>query len=214
MREKPIAPRRVRVERGIYRSPASGRLEIQYTDKTGKTRWRAVDGDLADARLARADAKLGYGPHSKKLGRLSFADVADEWFTAQTHLRPRTRELYATALNRHLLPRIGERPISTVDEDAIAQVIAELQAQGLAGWTIRGILVPLGRVLAYASRRKWIGDNPIRKLERSERPRVVRREMRILRPDEIKALLASATTTYRGSLATALFSGLRVGELL
>ncbi len=84
-----------------------------------------------------------------------------------------------------------------IDEDVIAQVISELHADGLAGWTIRGILTPLGRVLSYAARKKLIPDNPMRRLERSERPKVMRREMRILRPDEIDALLRGAPRAYR-----------------
>src|SRR5205807_7638962 len=109
---------------------------------------------------------------------------------------------------------IGDVPIRELDEDTIAHVIADLQAQGLAGWTIRGILVPLGRVLAHATRRGIITDNPMRRLERRERPRVGRREMRILTPEEINALLAVARPTYRTLLATAVFTGLRQGELL
>jgi integrase len=42
----------------------------------------------------------------------------------------------------------------------------------------------------------------------------VRREMRILRPEEIDALLRAVTPLYRPLLATAIFTGLRQGELL
>lgn len=205
MQLSPMPPRRVRVERGIYRSPSTGRLEITYSDGTGRTRWKMVGGSLAQARLARAEAQ-----HSWR----SFARGAEEWLAEQTRLRPRTYEGYARALDRHIFPRIGKRPIATVDEDAIVRIIVELEVQGLSGWTIRGILVPLGRVLTYATRRKLIPYNPLRRLERSERPRVVRREMRILRPDEIEALLQAAPLPYRPILATAVFTGLRQSELL
>src|SRR5439155_17677268 len=40
------------------------------------------------------------------------------------------------------------------------------------------------------------------------------REMRILQREEIAALLASSRPTYRTLLATAIFTGLRFGELL
>jgi integrase len=75
-------------------------------------------------------------------------------------------------------------------------------------------MVPLGRVLAHAARRGLIADNPIRRLEPRERPRVVKREMRILRPEEIDALLRAAVPAYRPVLATAIFTGLRQAELL
>src|SRR4051794_6777573 len=56
-------PRRVRVERGIYKSPATGGHEIQYTDSTGRVRWQRVQGGLREARYARAEiqARLGRG---------------------------------------------------------------------------------------------------------------------------------------------------------
>jgi Phage integrase, N-terminal SAM-like domain len=128
-------PRRLRVERGIYRSPSTGRLEIEYTDNTGRVRWKTVGGNLVQARLARAEAQRS---------RRSFADVAEEWLAGQTRLRRRTFEGYATALDRHLFPRIGKCSITAIDEEAIVRIVAELEAQGLAGWTVRGILVPLG----------------------------------------------------------------------
>jgi integrase len=202
----PKPPRRVRVERGIYRNPSTGRLEIEYTDETGRVRWKTIGGSLIQARLARSKAQGE---------RRSFAEVAEEWLAGQTQrLRPRTLEGYAAALDRHLFPRIGGRAIVAIDEEAIVRIVAELEARGLAGWTIRGILVPLGRVLAYATRRKLIPYNPMRNVERSERPRVARREMRILRTDEIDALLRAAPRPYLPLLTTAIFTGLRQSELL
>ena len=216
MQENPKPPRRVRVERGIYRNPSTGGFEIQYTDKSGRLRWQSVDGGVRAARLARAEECMprnGRDPVRSRT-RPSFIEVGEEWLELQTHLRPRTHDLYRTALRRHLAPRIGTMAIGDVDEDVIAGVIAELDVQGLSGWTIRGILVPLGRVLAYAVRRRLIADNPIGRLERRERPQVVRREMRILRSEEIDALLRAATPAYRPLLATAIFTGARQSELL
>ena len=154
------------------------------------------------------------GPGLRRRRRPLFREVGEEWLALQTHLRPRVLALYRTALRRHLEPRLGHIPIAELDADAIARVVAELQTQGLAGATIRGILVPLGGILSHATRRGLIDDNPLRKLERRERPRVIRREMRILAPSEIDALLAAAGKPYRTLLATAVFTGLRQGEIL
>lgn len=197
-------PRRVWLEKGIYRNPANNRLEIQWTE-LGRVRWRTVDGDLAAARNARREAQRA---------RQAFATVAEQYLASQTRIRRRTHEEYTRALVRHIIPRIGNLPIAAIDEDVIVRVITELEAERLSGWTIRGILVPFGRVLAYAVRRKMIPHNPMRRLERSEWPRLERREMRILRAEEIDALLRAAPDTYRVILATAVFTGLRMGELL
>jgi integrase len=144
----------------------------------------------------------------------SFADFGEEWLRLQTHLRPRTHELYTTALRRHLVPPLGALRLDEIDEDTIAGLVADLHGRGLSGWTVRNILVPLGRILTSAVRRRLISENPMRRLERRERPQVVHREMRVLQPAEIEALLAMATPKYRTLLAVAVFTGLRQSELL
>jgi integrase len=202
-REPP--PRRLRVERGIYVNPSTGGFEITYVDGSGRLRWKMVPGGLGNARSARVEAK--------RL-RLAFATVAEEWLTKQTHLRPRTYEGYARALRRHVFPRIGQYPIANVDEEAVANLVRELDAQGLSGWTIRGVLIPLGRVLRYAVRQKLAPYNAVSRLERSERPHVVRREKRILTTDEIETLLRATPKGYQPIITTAVFTGLRLSELL
>jgi hypothetical protein len=56
------APRRVRIEKGIYRR-GDGRLEIGFRDAQGKQRWRAVEGGITAARnqLAGEHAKRARG---------------------------------------------------------------------------------------------------------------------------------------------------------
>jgi integrase len=210
------AARRQRIERGIYRSP-TGRYEITYTDSDGRQRWKTIIGGLKDARQARAEVvtKLGRGERVAPT-RQTFRDVGDEWLATQTGgLRPRTRTLYATNLQRHVYPRLGRVPIQQVDEDRIARLLAELRDDtGLAPSTARGVLTPLGRVLGYATRRGLIPQNPARRLERGERPKIEKREMRILDSDEIALVLANARPNYRALLTVAIFTGLRQGELL
>jgi integrase len=216
MHEQPTQqPRRVRVERGIYKNPGSGRFEIQYTDSAGKIRWQTVRGGLRDARFARAEiqARLGRGDRIVRADR-TLAEVGEEWLAQQHHLRPRTRELYLTALERHIGPRLGNKRIGDINVDRVADFIRDLSDSGLAGSTIRGVMTPLKRILDYAARRGLISENPVNRLERGERPRIGRREMRILAREEIDALLQAVIPSYRPVIATAIFTGLRQGELL
>ena len=143
------------------------------------------------------------------------AEYAVTWLeTVAGNVRPNTLENYAGQLERHVLPRLGDRRLDEIDVDDILGLIGDLRECGYAGWTIQSILKPLSRLLTHAQRRDIIAFNPISKLERSERPRVGRREQRILNREEIGRLLASAAPRYRTLLATAIFSGLRQGELL
>jgi len=101
-----------------------------------------------------------------------------------------------------------------VTVDDVARLIAELEQSGLAGWTIRGVLTCLSSLYAWAVRRGKVATNPVRGLERGERPAAEGREKRVLSREEIGKLVAAATPTYRPVLATAVFSGLRLMELL
>jgi integrase len=146
-------------------------------------------------------------------------------------LRPRTRERYETSLDRHLRPRFGRRQLATITEDDVAALIADMRTgiyfteqdgrlverkreKGYAPWTIRGVLVPLSRVFSFAVRRGYLAVNPVSRLERGERPRVGKRERRVLDSAEIPALLGKALPGYRTLLAAAVYTGLRQSELL
>src|SRR4051794_35311841 len=107
MQANPKSPRRARVECGNNPNPPSSGFEIQQSDARGGRRWQRVAAGVKNVRLARADAKAlegGIGPGDV---RRSFSELGEEWLKLQTHLRPRTHDLYRTALQRHLAPRIG-----------------------------------------------------------------------------------------------------------
>lgn len=76
------APRRVRVERNIYRRP-SGTYEVGFKDVDGRQRWRTIDGGITAARAVRDEllATRGRGERISSTPRLRFADAADlaEW---------------------------------------------------------------------------------------------------------------------------------------
>jgi integrase len=214
---RPARRKAVEGHRGIYeRRLADGlrKFEISYTGSDGRRRWKMVEGGIRAAEKERR-AILAARDKGEKVApnRERFAEIAEAWLARQEpRLRPKTMNLYRTALRVHVLPRLGRRRLHEIDTDAVARLIAEMRAEGKAAWTIKGALTPLSRVLSHAERQGWIASNPVTKLEREERPRVERREMRSLEREEIEALLAAADDRYRSLLATAIFSGLRAGE--
>lgn len=212
------SPRRVRVERGIYyRATAAGkRYEITYVDSLGRRRWKVVEGGLKDARAVLADvlSRLSRGERIAP-SKLTLSEIADTWLEAQRdRLRPRTFERYEAVLRLHVLPRLGRFKAASITEEEVAGLIRALRAAGLAPASINKAVMVLGRILGNAVRRGLIPVNPVDRLERGERPRTERQEMRALERDEIRALLEAADAAYRPLLATAIFTGLRRGELL
>jgi integrase len=216
--------RRIKVanERGIYyRQTARGRrYEIYYADSDGKQRWKVVPGfdNLGEARQARAAIvdKLGRGERVAPEKR-TLAEAAEEWLEGQEgRLRDRTMGGYRTSLNTHILPALGRRRLTDISVEDVLALIARMRAAGKSEWTIQSPLKPLSRILGHAARNHRIPANPVRQLERDEKPKpsATQRPKRILEADEIKRLLDAAPDRYRTLLTTAVFSGLRQGELL
>jgi integrase len=219
MQAKRNAARRIRVNgrRGIYYrdTPAGRRYEITFLDSDGKRRWRTLNGSLRDAEAALEEVR-GKMRRGERVApsKLTFAAYGETWLASQMQLRPRTREWYEIALRVHLNPCLGHLRLNDVNEDDVLRVISVMREAGKAPWTIRGVLTPLGRILGSAARRGLIPSNPVARLEPGERPKIDGAEMRILDSDGIERLITAAPDRYRALLATAVFTGLRQGELL
>jgi integrase len=128
--------------------------------------------------------------------------------------RVRTLEIHSYYLNRHVLPLIGSRLIREISVADVADLLDRLRERGCAEKTAAGALGTLGNVMRFAVRNSWIADNPVDKLERHERPRPSRHPQRALGRDEIARLLDCCLPTYRTLVATALYTGMRLSELL
>jgi integrase len=213
------APRRTKVEKhpGVYYRSVGGkrRYEITFLDEYGRRRWLTIDGNLAaaEAELERRKQRKREGEPVSP-GKVKFEPFARTWIEGQQQLRDGTKTLYRGHLERHVYPRLGHRWLHEIREEEITGLISELRSKGLSAYTIRGVLVPLGRILSNAARRKLIPSNPIANLERGERPIPERREIAVLNSEQIAKLLAAADETWKPLLATAVFTGLRQSELL
>jgi integrase len=216
-------PRRRAVRRhpGIfYRPRRDGKVgppyEIRYLDSSGAHRWALVHGSLDDAEAKRAELRLRRRRGERlQPTRETLAEYAHAWLERQD-VRPRTKEIYTWALERHLLPRLGHRRLDQITVDDVAALIAAMRQSGLKGWTITSALRPLSIILAHAARRGRIAVNPISQLERGERPKHDdQRPKRILSLEEMHALLSAADDEqYRCLLELLLTGGLRIGEAL
>jgi len=130
-------------------------------------------------------------------------------------LRPSTRSVYESYLRTHLLPRWSRRRLDSLTVDDVARLAEEMRLSGRKAWTIRGALVVAGRILDFARRRLgWAGENPVRALDRSERPSSDQRERRVLTGDELDAVLLAAREPHRQAFALAAMTGARLGEVL
>jgi integrase len=211
---------RKRVERGIYSQP-NGKLAV-CARHAGRLHFHTCDGDLEAARRAReelvAELAAGRVPASP---RLRLDTVATRWssrfeaMVAAGERHRRTYEAHRFHLDHDLLPRLGHRRISSLTVEDVADLIGELRAAGRSPKTTANALATLQSVLRFARRRGWIVADPVELLEPDERPRPSRRSRgRVLGREEVARLLECCPPAGRLQVETALFTGLRISELL
>ena len=215
--------------RGIsYRPRADGTR--QYT-VFFRGKYIGVEGGEQEALAKQAElrGKAARVERPVTTTRASFGEVAEQWFASKRHLRPWTRKNYRAALDLVMIPRFGSMRLTAITPEYIAKLIRELEREGpsgrpLSSSMIDGYLRPLNGTMTFALRRGLITVNPCSLLTSDDRPhRRERRQDHVWSDEEIEALLRAAEELaekpasrydYTPLLRTALFTGLRLGELL
>ncbi len=127
-----------------------------------------------------------------------------------TRYKPATIRGYAEALDRRILPELGDMRLSDVRRADVQDFADRLTGQGLNASTVQNQIDPLRVVFRRAIRRELVGVDPTKGLE-LRRPDG--RRDRIASPAEARALLDALPVEERAIWATALYAGLRHGEL-
>ena len=126
--------------------------------------------------------------------------------------KPATLRGYRVGLNKRVLPTLGDMRLSDVQRRDVQDLADRLTAEGLSASTIQNTLDPLRVIYRRAIRREeGIVVDPTEGLE-LRRPDG--RRDRIADPAEASALLAALHDDDRPLWATAIYAGLRRGELM
>jgi integrase len=118
---------------------------------------------------------------------------------------------YEAALRDHIVPRIGRTRIGDVQRRDVQRTADDLLADGRDPSTIRNALMPLRVIFRRAVEDGDVAVNPCTHLRI---PAVRGRRERIASPQEAERLLAALPERDRPIWATALYAGLRRGELM
>jgi len=125
--------------------------------------------------------------------------------------KPSAIRSYEAALRDHIVPRIGRTRLADVQHRDVQRIADELLADGRDPSTIRNALMPLRVVFRRAVEDGDLAVNPCTHLRL---PAVRGRRERIASPEEAQRLLSPLPARDRPIWATALYAGLRRGELL
>jgi len=165
----------------------------------------------------------------------TFRELSDEWFREKVlgvgckrAPRPVTLQGWRIHLDKHLLPRLGERRIDTIAEPSIAEVRDSLKdASNLSPKTVNKVLVTAASVFRLAVKRRFCHRNPAAETDRlgiadveitengdSQRSGFVS-EGDVLSPEEMGLLAKQCGDDLYGTLVlTGLVTGARHDELL
>jgi integrase len=156
--------------RGSIVKRSSGNYAIVYY-VGGKQKWETIGPSRREAERAltarkrEVDTGAWREPTSETL-----ASYAERWLAhrdparvaggGRTRLSPSTFEGYRFNLRRHVVPRLGDRMLSSLRTEDVDGLIADLEADGKAPGTVRNVIVPLRKLLADAVRQGLIVANP------------------------------------------------------
>jgi len=126
--------------------------------------------------------------------------------------KPATIRQYELDLRLHVFPTLGREPIADVRRQDLQELVDRMQEHGAAAATVHGPVIALKALFRHEISRGRIAAtaNPTRGLEL---PAVTGRRDRIADPLEAARLLEALPADDRAIWATAMYAGLRRGEL-
>jgi integrase len=124
--------------------------------------------------------------------------------------KPSVLRGYEIALRTKIEPRLGSKRLSAITRNSLQDLIEELIGEGYAPSSIRNAVMPLRAIFRRALARGEVPANPTRGLEF---PVNRRGRDRVASPAEAGALIDALCERDRALWATALYAGLRRGEL-
>ncbi|MGC4050622.1 MAG: tyrosine-type recombinase/integrase [Paludibaculum sp.] len=191
------------------------RIYVGRDPATGAKRYvrRTVHGDKATAERECARLLLEHGDGGTLGNEATFGELLEQWFhLAEPDLSPSTSRDYRSAIDRHLTPALGDRPLWRLGGRDLDQLYGKLRGAGVGPARIRRVHNIAHRALDQAVRWRWIAANPA---DAAEPPKVTDRPIVPPEADQVRAVLEAAADDppLLVFLALAATTGARRGEL-
>lgn len=153
---------------------------------------------------------------------ITLRDAAEKWIAdaeagvartrSGTPYKPSAVRSYREALHDRILPRLGAHRLRDIRRRDLQAFVDELVRDGLAPQTVRNMLLPLRVVFRRAIALGDVEANPTMGLHL---PAPSAAERKVVTPEHARSLVEAITDARdRAIYATALFTGLRRGELM
>lgn len=194
---------------------------IAYDRRAGRKLKGPWTDSLAEARSWRIDAMAAIDKNKMSPGTTpTVREAAAQWLelaeAGRLHNRngdpykPSVLRSYRGDLDRNVYAPLGETRLSKITQPMLVRLVERWQLEGLHASSIRNSITALRVVLRWATARGEIAANPVNGLRL---PASRGRRDRVADPQEAERLLAALPAFERALYATALYAGLRRGEL-
>lgn len=207
-----MAGKRGNGEGSIHQLP-SGKWRAQATINGRRTGIVAKTYKEAQEQLRKllSDADRGLMP---PIERLTLGEHIERWLTdvVAHSVRTTTRKNYADLTRLYVLPTLGKIKLAQLQPAHVQHLYTALLDRGLAPKTVRNVHAALRRALKQAVDWNLCPRNVATLVQP---PRIPRKEVEVLTPEEVRTLLTTVQgDRWEALLATALATGMRFGELL
>lgn len=193
--------------RAIVSTP-DGKLQRAFPTLAAAKQWREdARVDLRRGALAATSSKTVAEAGREWLDGVHSGSVLNR---SGRPYKPSVIRSYEQLLRIYIEPRLGTTPLGELKAADVQRMVDDLVKTGISSSTVRNALMPLRVICRRALRRSEIAANPTIGLEL---PAPGARSERVATPEEAAALLAALPVEDRALWATALYAGLRRGEL-
>ena len=182
-----------------------------WRDASGRQFSRKAGDTLAEAEAfkRRIDDQLALGTY-RPASTMTFGTYATAWIKTWP-LKEQTRERYRGILRRELIPVFGGYPLAKIHPHQVRAWVHEQNAGPLSASSVRQHIAVLRSCLKAAQIDGHLGELPLLGVKM---PRSYSRQPAVLTLTEAFAMIELAPAAWQCAIATALFTGLRLGELL
>jgi integrase len=200
----------------LKRKNPSGKViyRVQFKDQFGK-RHEITAGPLrkhAEALLNRVLEEVNAGTYGILEEEASFSDFCKLFLSAKkAEVKASTYTDYEQTINKHLVPFFKDCMIADIGPSTIQELLLVLEGNGTSAATIGKILRYTRVIFRKAVSLEIIDRDPCRTIRA---PRIEKKEVSFLTPEEVSKLIESAQGDLKPLLAVACYTGLRMGEIL
>ena len=182
----------------------------EIKESTGTT-----DIDKADRIRAVIEARLNNDETPVYDNDMFFRELIVEYIDnyAKVYLEERTWKDYVSK-SRFALPYFGSKPIKVISSIDIEKFLRQIQKdRNLKKSSLNRYLALISGVFTYAVKRKYLKDNPARDVQRFKESDASK-DFKCFNNAEIVKILDACNTRFRVFVMTAIYTGLRRGELI